>query len=349
MTDPVRAIDRLRAMSGTARLLQAAAVITALGIPDLLSDGARSADELAAATGSHGPSLYRVLRAVAAGGFLHEGVDGRFSLTDLGAILRSDAPDSQRDWLLYITAGWMREAWGNLGQSVRTGENAFEALHGESVWQWRSHRPSENEIFNRGMASMSAPVGPAVAAAYDFSSLGTLVDVGGGTGTLLAAILARHHRLRGILFDLPHVVSQPETPSLLEGVGVNDRCEIVGGSFFDGVPQGADAYILKSILHDWDDDRATAILRTVRAAATARSVLLLVERVVGSPNTDLDTKLSDLHMLVLPGGRERTEGEWRRVIEDAGFGLDEIRPVIGPFRLLVGTPRPEELDISASE
>jgi hypothetical protein len=337
MADP-SAASRLFELLNGARVTQAIATATELGIPDLLASGPRSSDDLAAASDTDPGALYRLLRALAAAGVLHEG-DGRaFSLTEIGDLLRTDAPASLRDQALNSTRPHYLEAWGNLGHSIRTGENAFTALRGEDVWAWRAHEPAEEAIFNRSMVAVTAGVGPGVAAAYDFGRLRTVVDVGGGSGMLLAAILSRYPALRGIVFDQPQVVNAPAARELLSKAGVLDRCELVGGSFFESVPAGADAYLMKAILHDWEDPDAVRILRTIRAASTPTSALLLVEAVVGLPNEDLLTKFADLNMLVMPGGLERTEAEWRDLLAAGGFGLVEIRPASGRWRLLVTEP-----------
>jgi hypothetical protein len=317
------------------RLTDMIAVASRLGIPDLLARAPADAEALAVATRSHAPTLYRLLRTLAATGVLHEDADGRFSLTASGAFLATGHPESLAGWVSLIDRPAMREAWANLEHSVRTGENSFTALHGEDVWTWRHHEPVEEAIFNAAMASLSAGVGASVATAFDFGRAAVVADIAGGSGSLLAAILGAHPRLRGILFDQPSVAAHPVE---LERAGVLDRCEVVGGSFFDGVPAGADVYVMKAILHDWEDAEATAILRAIRAVIPASGTLLVVERVIGGPNEDLEGKLSDLHMLVMPGGRERTEAEWRTLLGAGGFLLDDIRRIPGTWQLLVSRP-----------
>jgi hypothetical protein len=220
--------------------------------------------------------------------------------------------------------------------SIRTGENAFKALHGADVWSYRSTRPRENELFNAAMLGNTSIQTAGLLAAYDFSRYATIADVGGGTGALLAAILQRCPNSKGILFDLEHVVSSAHTE--LERADVADRCRIVAGSFFDGVPAGADAYIMKSILHDYTDDRATQILRKCREVTSSGVTLLVIERVVGPPNEDPITKFSDLNMLVAPDGRERTEAEWRELFAAGGFRLERAMPTPSGFRVIEGTP-----------
>lgn len=335
MDEPGTPAERLYALIGAYRLSEAISVAAALGIADALADGDRTIDALAARTQTDAGALYRLLRALAAAGVLSETPDRSFALTGAGTFLRSDVPGTLRDWAIFVGRPQVREGWGNLEHTIRTGENAFTALHGESVWDWRKHEPAEDALFNRAMVSNSATVATALADAYDFRAARTVADIGGGSGTLLAAILGRHPGLRGVLFDQPHVVSSPATTALLERAGVLDRSELAGGSFFEAVPAGIDVYVLKAVLHDWDDDDAIRILRTVRAAASPESVLLVIEAVIGPPNTDLRGKLSDLHMAVMPGGRERTEGEWRALLLAGGFALSEIRPLVMGWRLLI--------------
>lgn len=317
------------------RLTDMLTVVVRLGIPDILARGAADAPTIATSTGTHVPTLYRLLRALAAAGVLHEDDAGRFTLTATGSYLATDHPESVAPWVTVIDRPSMREAWANLEHSIRTGENSFRALHGEDVWAWRRHEPGEGAVFNRAMAALSAGVGAAVATAYDFGARSSVADIGGGSGSMLAAILAQHPHLRGILFDQPTVVADPEE---LERAGLVDRCDVVGGSFFEGVPGGADVYLMKAILHDWEDAECIAILRNIRAQIPETGELLVIERVVGPPNEDLEGKLSDLHMLIMPGGRERTAAEWTALLAAGGFRLDEIRTLPVAWQLLIGQP-----------
>ncbi|MEO8272980.1 MAG: methyltransferase [Chloroflexota bacterium] len=317
------------------RMTDMIAVAARLGIPDILARGAADAQMIAAATDSHAATVYRLLRTLAAAGVLREDDQGRFSLSAAGAYLASDHPESLAGWVTLLDRPTMREAWANLDRSMRTGENTFKALHGEDVWEWRRHEPEEEALFNRAMTSLSAGIGKAVASAFDFGGASVVADIGGGSGSLLGAILGEYPHLRGILFDQPAVTAHPDE---LERARVLDRCDVIGGSFFDGVPAGADVYVMKAILHDWEDAESTAILRAIRAVIPADGTLLLVERVIGPPNEDLEGKLSDLHMLVMPGGRERTADEWRVLLEAGGFSLDDIRSIPGTWQVVVGRP-----------
>jgi hypothetical protein len=329
--------EALLRMTNAYQVSQAIHVAATLGIADLLEDGSKSADELAEATGTYAPTLYRLLRALASIGVFTEQSDGRFGLTPPAEYLRTDAPGSLRAWARLIGQPSFWASWGHLLHSVRTGEPAFPQLHGTNVWEHLAAHPEEGEIFDAAMTGHSAPVAEAVAQSYDFSGIGVLVDVGGGEGGLLAAILAANPALRGVLFDLPHVVVT--AGALLKRAGVADRCEVVGGSFFETVPEGADAYLLKSIIHDWDDAAAIEILRTCRAAMANTGRLLVVERVIQPGNEPDRAKFSDLNMLVMLGGRERTADDFERLYTEAGFRVTSIVPTGSPpYNIIEGVP-----------
>jgi len=291
---------------------QAIHVVAALGVPDLLADGPRSAEELASETGTHAPSLHRVLRALASLGVLHEEGDGSFTLGELGQPLRSDHPRSAAGWAAFVGRPPNWGAWGALAHTVATGENAFRHVHGEDVWGHREARPEESAFFDRAMVSITHGGTDSVLEAFDFGRFRLIVDVAGGTGAFLAAILERYPEARGILFDQPHVVS---------GAVVPERVEVVSGSFFEAVPPGGDAYVLKAIIHDWEDEESVAILRACRDAIAPGGALLVVERLLGEPNERPEAKFSDVNMMVAPGGRERTLEEYGALFEAAGFRL----------------------------
>ncbi len=288
-----------------------------LGIPDLLADDERSSDDLAEASGADASALYRLLRALASLGILHEADGRRFALTELGQPLRGDVSASLRGWVRLTGRDYFWHTWGNLTSSIRSGENAFRSHHGQSVWEWRAAHPEESAIFDAAMRSTTLAAHGAILAAYDFGRFGTVVDVGGGTGTLLSSILEAHPATRGILLDQEHVVSGAEP--VLRAAGVADRCEVVGGSFFSSVPAGGDAYVLKWIIHDWEDEDCVAILRACRQAMAPEAVVLVIERDLGPPNENAVAKISDLNMLVMPGGRERTEEEYEQLFAQAGL------------------------------
>ena len=311
--DPRRAL--LRLVSGY-QVSQALHVAAQLGVADRLARGARSSDELAAETNTDRDALYRLLRALAAVGVLHELQGRRFELTELGEGLRSDVPGSVHGWALMIGRPMHWNTWSSLAESIRTGENTFRLVHGTDAWSYRSQRPEELAIFDDAMTSMSSLVAAAVVDAYDFARFHEIVDVAGGRGALLAAILARHDAISGVLFDQPDVVAN--AGALLDRFGA--RCRVVGGSFFERVPEGADAYLLKSILHDWPDAECVAILRVIREAMPEHGAVLVLERDLGGPNENPLAKLSDINMLANPGGRERSEDEYAALFAAAGLG-----------------------------
>jgi hypothetical protein len=315
---------------------QAIHVAATLGIADLLAAGARPTDELAAETGTHEPSLYRLLRALAAVGVFHEEDGRRFSLTPMAELLRTDVPGSLHGWAAFIGRPYFRESWSALEHSIRTGENAFQHVHGTDVWSYRAERPEESAIFDRAMQSLTGGSNQALLDVYDFGRFGTMVDIGGGNGALLAALLTAYPAMHGIVFDQEHVVAN--AGPVLDAAGVVDRCTLVGGSFFDEVPVGGDAYVLKSIIHDWDDERSTEILRVCRNAMADGAVLLLIERIVGPPNEDARTKFGDLNMLVNPYGRERTIEEWEALLDASGFRLEGTTPSASGLAVIEASP-----------
>lgn len=314
----------LRRLINGYQVTQAIHVAAVLGIADLLVDGPRSSKDLAAVTATHPETLYRLLRALASVGIFHEEEGQQFGLTPLGDCLRSDAPASLAGWAAYVGEQQHWQAWGVLEHSVRTGENAFRHVHGTDSWTLRARHPELSAGFDRAMTSLSRQMATSVLAAYDFGQFKTIVDVGGGNGGFLTAILAAYPTMRGILFDQPHVVAG--AGPLLKARGIADRCEVVGGSFFEVVPEGGDAYLLKAILHDWEDEPATAILRTCRRAMESGTSLLVIERELGAPNDMADSKFSDLNMLVGPEGRERSTEEFATLFEAVGFRFVGFTP-----------------------
>jgi hypothetical protein len=324
----------LRRLINGYQITQAVHVAAVLGIADLLADGPRTSDELAEATGTHAATLYRLLRALASVGVFEEADGKRFSLTPLGAGLRSDVPGSLAGWAAFVGRPSSWQTWGALLHSVRTGETAFPHVHGNEVWEYRAQHPDDQAAFDRAMIALTGHVNRALFEAYDFARYGTVVDVGGGHGALLTALLLEHPAMRGVLFDQPHVVAAAERP--LAAAGVDDRCSLVGGSFFDGVPRDGDAYVLKSILHDWEDERAVAILRSCREAMADQAVILVVERVLGPANEGPDAEFSDLTMLVSQGGRERSVDEFEALFAAAGLRLGRTVASASPFYVLEG-------------
>ncbi len=319
--DPDSATTIRRMLEGY-QVSQAIHVAATLGIADLIAEGSRTSDELAAATGTHQPTLYRLLRALASVEVLHE-LDGRrFELAPLGQSLRSTAPNSIAGWAAFVGRPYYWQAWSGLLHSVRTGENAFRHVHGTDVWTYRSIRPDESAAFDLAMTSLSRRSSAALLAAYDFGDFRTIIDVGGGNGGLLAAVLTAHPDIQGVLFDQPHVVAR--AAPLLERAGVTNRCRTVGGNFFEAVPKGAEAYVLRAVIHDWDDEASIRILTVVKQALAENGRVLIVERVVAPANEGRDAKFSDLNMLVGPGGRERTREEFAALLESSGLRLERV-------------------------
>jgi hypothetical protein len=296
---------------------QALHVLTTLGIPDRLADGPCSSQDLAALVGASDGPLYRLLRAVAAIGVLEELPGRRFALTELGEGLRSDVSASLAGWAAFVGRGYYWATWSRLIDGVRTGGHAFRLEHGTDPWTYRQSHPEEIPVFNRAMNSVSGQVADSLAVAYDFSKFRTIVDVGGGGGGLSAAILARHPGVRTLLFDLPHIVA--EAGRFIEQAGFAARCELVGGNFFDSVPAGGDAYLLKSVLHDWYDADVKRILDVCHAAMRPDAALLVIERLLAHPNEGAEGKFADLNMLVAAGGCERTTEEWDAVLHASRF------------------------------
>ena len=320
----------------TFRVSLALHVTATLGVADLLAAGPRTAADLARATGTHAGALYRLLRAVASVGVLAEDEAGAFALTDLGQFLRADHPRSVHGNAVWTghPAPW--GTWQHLRHSVETGEPAFRHLHGVDPWEYGEQHPDVGALFDNAMTSLSLQQRDAVAAGYDFAGVRTVVDVGGGHGAQLAAVLAAHPQARGVLFDQPHVVAG--AGPVLREAGVEGRSEVVGGSFFEAVPAGGDVYVLSRIIHDWDDAQATAILRTCRGAMGPDARLLLVERVLAPRNAPDPGKLMDLTMLVMLGGRERTAAEFGALYAAAGFRLTRVLPLPAAVSLIEGQP-----------
>jgi SAM-dependent methyltransferase/DNA-binding HxlR family transcriptional regulator len=323
VTDDAALTHRLLELAQGYRITQLLAIAARLELAERLADGPRDSAELAAATGVHEPSLFRLLRALACLGIVTRVADRRFSVTPLGERLAAHHHGSARARVLHHAES-LYGRWADLIGSVRTGQNFFERQHGTDAWRHRTRSGAgDGERFDDAMQEGSSQRARSIVAAYDFSSFRTVVDVGGGRGSLLAGILASSPHLRGVLFDQPHVVTA--APAVLEAAGVADRCRVVGGSFFDGVPAGADAYLLSVIIHDWDDDPAVKILEHCRRAMAPSGRLLLVERLFDSETDNaLWTALWDLQMMHLLSGRERSEAEFRALLTRAGFALTRV-------------------------
>jgi len=318
MTEPARV--RLQHLISGFIVTQTVGTIVRLGIPQLVSERARSAAELAEASGADPDALRRGLRMLASKGvFAAQG--GVIVHTELSELLHPGVPGSL-EGQARLFASLHYETWGDSFETFRTGEPAFPRLHGRPLFDWFSDHPEEAETFNRAMAGGAAGR-RGVLFERDWSDVRTVVDVGGGTAATLTAVLAANAHLHGIVFDLEH--AREDAERTIREAALADRCSFVAGSFFEAVPPGADAYVLSAILHDWDDERARAILRTCRAAAHRESRLILVEAILAEGDEPDWMKVLDLHMLVVLGGRERSEAEWGALLETGGFRLDAAR------------------------
>jgi len=320
----------LQSMITGFRLSAALGVAADLGLSDELADGPRTAAELAGAVGADTDTLQRLLHALATVGVYDERADGTFGSTPLGDWLRYDVPGTLRPLARTLDSPALWAAYARIGHSVRTGENAFAAANGMDAWTHRAAHPEENEIFNQNMTALTSRVAGAVAEAYDFAPVTSVVDVGGGEGLLLETVLARHPHLSGTVFDLPHVVArQPRAAELAP------RWRAVSGSFFEEVPE-ADAYLLKSVLHDWRDQECVDILVACRRSLRPGGVVLLVERLLGRAGHEVETAFSDLNMLVMPGGRERTEEQYAALFAAAGLRATGVVDTGTPMFVIEG-------------
>jgi SAM-dependent methyltransferase len=309
-----------------AMAVQAIHVAAKLGVADLLRDGPKATDDLADATKAHAPSLHRLLRALTSLGVFGEDAEGRFQQTQLSEILRTDHPQSIRAWAITLGAPFFWKPCGELYGTIRTGQPAFDRVHGERFFNYLAGHPEDAAVFNAAMSAPSTSLSEIVES-YDWSRFERIVDVGGGQGALLQGILSANSKVRGVLYDLPEVVAGA-SETLRTGV-LAERCETLGGDFFEAVPDGADAYILNRIVHDWNDADAVKILKNCRRAIRPDGRLLLLETVV-TPTSDPARRLMDLLMLVLLGGRERTGSEFRALLREAGFNLSHVIPTAGP-------------------
>jgi len=305
-----------------------------LGIADQLRDGRKSSAELAQATGSHAPSLYRLLRALASVGLFDEDEQGRFALTPLGANLRTDVPDSAHPLAIVLNEPWYHRAWEDLLYSVKTGERAFDHVHRMGFWEHMSRYPEDGALFDAAMTGGALARANALLAACDWSGVGTLVDVGGGQGQLLAVVLSAHPEMRGVLIDRQDAVAA--APEVLAKAGVADRCEVVAGDLAESVPSGGDAYVLSLVLHGMDDARAGTVLRNCRQAMRAGGKVLVVEHVVLDGNSADPAKFGDLNMLVMVGGHERTAAEFDTLLQAAGLRLERDTVARPPWHVIEG-------------
>jgi hypothetical protein len=319
---------------------RALALAAKLGVADLLKDGPRHYDDLAAATGTHGPSLARVMRLLTSIGIFEERENGAFALLSLGELLRTGVPGSMRSMVQLFAGVAIQDSWKELEYCVQTGEPAFRRNSSYTdTFEAMAANTEQAKVFDEAMATFAPTTAAAIAASYDFAPFRRLVDVGGGNGTLLLGILTANPHLQGIVFDLPHAAEKARA-RILEA-GLQSRCEAIGGDFFKEVPPGADAYIIKHVIHDWNDARATAILRSIHHAMPPHGKLLVAEGVyperVDTSDAARGAAANDVNMLVCTGGRQRSEEEFRSLLAAAAFKLTRIIPTPARLSIIEGT------------
>ena len=316
----------------------AVGVVARLGIPDRLAAGPRSTADLSHDVGANEDALYRTLRALAMAGLFTETSPRTFALTPAGELLQTGVPGSVRDLAMFLCDDFHFRMYAETLHAVRTGEPVGAKVVGMPIFEYLQQDPELSARFNNAMTNFSASVAPAALKAYDFSGIDVLVDVAGGHGMLLGSILERYPQMRGILFDLDHVVAGA---TVFDMLGVRNRVETTSGDFFAAVPAGGDAYLMKHIIHDWDDERAGVILRNIRTALAGKpnGRLILLDAVVKPGNEPDLNKLIDLEMLLLPGGRERTEAEFAALFSANGFQLTRVVPTESPLAVIEGKVR----------
>lgn len=319
-----------------AQMQRSVCLASRLGIPDLLATQSQTAEELADKTGMYAPSLYRLLRTLASIGVFSETADRKFELTPISALLRNDAPGSVRDFAVMMGEDWIWQAWGELPYSVETGGVAHEKVQGMGSFEFFQKNEEVAKVFNAAMTNFTRAIIPAVIEGYDFSGVNRLVDIAGGHGLLLAGILKANPHLQGVLFDLPFVIEGAK--EMLQKEDVSDRVELTSGDFFESVPVDADAYMMKHIIHDWDDESSIKILQNIRSAMNEKGKVLIIEMVVPEGNEPHPSKALDILMLVMEGGKERTKDEYRKLLDATGFKLTRIISTKSPYSLIEGEP-----------
>jgi hypothetical protein len=328
---PLQLVD----MASTFMVTRALMVAAELGVFDLMADGPRPVEELAAATGSQAPSLRRLLRLLAAGGALTEVEPGSFGTTELGACLASDHPVSMRSLFRMINGPLLGFAIDGVDHTVRTGERAEEKVLGMALFEFLAKHPEQGALFDAAMTDFGRQFTGAVMAAYDFSGIRRLVDVGGGHGFFLTCVLLANPAMTGMVFDQPHVIEGARVA--FAQAGLSDRAEVMAGDFFEAIPPGADAYSFKWIIHDWPEDQALAILRNTRAAIPAEGKLLLLECVLPEGDEPHFGKVLDVFLMPI-GGIERTEAEYADLLDRAGFRLTRVVPTLSPMSVVEAVP-----------
>ena len=313
-------------------LSRAVQVAATLKIPDLVADGPKSVDELAAATSCNPGALYRVLRGLASFGVFRELNNRRFASTATTEVLRSDIPGSMRATVMTELGNFHYKAWGDLITSVKTGEVAFDRVFGHGPWEYLEQNPDMSELFNESMTRVTEVVERGVSEVYDFSPYRKIVDVGGGQGRLLSAMLRSNTNARGVLFDSPRVIEQARR--VLTGNPEADRIDFVGGDFFENVPEGGDLYTLKWIIHDWAEREALRILRNIRCAMAPGARVLLLECVLPEANHADFGSLMDVNMLVMTGGRERRASEYAELLAEAGLRMTQVYLTQSPVSIV---------------
>jgi hypothetical protein len=330
---PHRELIAIAAGIWKARALYAAAQ---LGLADLIGGGTATAQELARKTGTHQPSLVRLMRALGSFGIVTEPEPRHYRLTQLGLALRRTAPASAHAAILTLAGDWQWRAWEHMLHSVRTGEPAMRAAFGNDLFDYLDAHPDSADRFNAAMVGIHGGDGSDVVAAYDFSSIRSIADIGGGTGVLLTTILQSNPHLRGLLFEQAQTL--PEAKSLIAGRGLTSRCDVLAGDFFREIPSGHDAYILSHVLHDWTNKQALAILRNCREAIGARGRLLIVEAVLPAGDAPHPGKMMDLLMLTITGGQERTESEYSKLLARADFRITTVIPLSSDQSIVEAKP-----------
>ena len=319
------------------RITQVLHAAVKLGIAEVLSDGPRSSRDLALAVGANEPYLARLMRPLVSLGVVQQDSDGRYALTAEGTLLDGRTAGSLRAAILF-DAGVLYQLWGDLVESIRTGENVYQRRYGVDAWTYRQRNSEWGQLFDSAMQELSAARVGAVVNAYDFSGLRTIVDVGGGSGALLAGILKIYPSAQGVLFDQAEVVAKASP--ILAAAGVAERCAVAAGNFLEAVPPGGDAYVLSVVIHDWDDDPANAILNNCRRAMAPSSRLLLIERVLpNEPGADVWPYLHDVNMLHNLNGRERSEHEYRALLARSNLRLTRVVSTHSPFAVIEASPQ----------